>query len=80
MPAIGLFVIPVLEAPDGTLVQDTTRIFEYLEARHPEPVVVPSSPLQNAVAWLIERLRLGGPAAGGHALPLVLPPRAGDRS
>ena len=53
MPAIGLFVIPVLEAPDGTLVQDTTRIFEYLEARHPEPVVVPSSPLQNAVAWLI---------------------------
>ena len=53
MPAIGLFVVPVLEAPDGTLVQDTTRIFEYLEARHPEPVVVPSSPLQNAVAWLI---------------------------
>jgi glutathione S-transferase len=53
MPAIGLFVIPVLEAPDGTLVQDTTRIFEYLEARHPEPVVVPSSPLQNAVAWLV---------------------------
>jgi len=53
MPAIGLFVIPVLEAPDGTLVQDTTRIFEYLEARHPEPVIVPKSPLQNAVAWLI---------------------------
>jgi glutathione S-transferase len=53
MPAIGLFVVPVLEAPDGSLVQDTTRIFEYLEARHPEPVVVPSSPLQNAVAWLI---------------------------
>ncbi len=53
MPAIGLFDVPVLEAPDGTLVQDTTRIFEYLEARHPEPVVVPSSPLQNAVAWLI---------------------------
>ena len=53
MPAIGLFVIPVLEAPDGTLVQDTTRIFEYLEARHPEPFVVPASPLQNAVAWLV---------------------------
>jgi glutathione S-transferase len=53
MPAIGLFVVPVLEAPDGTIVQDTTRIFEYLEARHPEPVVIPSSPLQNAVAWLI---------------------------
>ncbi|NJD32450.1 MAG: glutathione S-transferase family protein [Gammaproteobacteria bacterium] len=53
MPAVGLFVIPVLEAPDGTIVQDTTDIFEYLEARHPEPRVTPSSPLQNAVAWLV---------------------------
>jgi glutathione S-transferase len=53
VPAVGLVVVPVLEAPDGTLVQDTTRIFEYLEQRFPDPCVVPSSPLQNAVAWLI---------------------------
>ncbi len=53
MPAVGLFVVPVLEAPDGTIVQDTTDIFEYVEARHPEPRMTPSSPLQNAVAWLV---------------------------
>jgi glutathione S-transferase len=53
MPVIGLFVVPVLEAPDGTIVQDTTDIIEYLEARHPEPCLVPCSPLQNAVAWLV---------------------------
>ena len=53
MPAVGLFVVPVLEAPDGTIVQDTTDIIEYLEARYPEPVFTPASALQNAVAWLI---------------------------
>lgn len=53
MPAVGLFVIPVLEAPDGTIVQDTTDIIEYLEARFPDPCVTPASPLQRAVAWLI---------------------------
>jgi glutathione S-transferase len=53
VPAVGLVVIPVLEAPDGTIVQDTTCIIEYLEAVFPEPCFVPSTPLQNAVAWLI---------------------------
>lgn len=53
MPAVGLFVVPVLEAPDGTIVQDTTNIIEYLEARHPEPNLVPESKLQEAVAWLV---------------------------
>lgn len=53
LPAVGLVVMPVLEAPDGSIVQDTTRIFEYLEARFPDPCVVPASPMQNAVAWLV---------------------------
>jgi glutathione S-transferase len=53
MPAVGLFVVPVLEAPDGTIVQDTTAIIEYLEARFPEPRVTPSSAVQNTVAWLV---------------------------
>jgi glutathione S-transferase len=53
VPAVGLVVVPVLQAPDGTIVQDTTGIFEYLEERFPEPAVVPTSPLQNAVAWLV---------------------------
>jgi glutathione S-transferase len=29
--------IPQLEAPDGTVVQDTTAIFDFLEERFPEP-------------------------------------------
>jgi glutathione S-transferase len=53
MPAVGLVVVPILEAPDGTIVQDTTGIIEYLEARHPEPDFVPPSPLQDAAAWLV---------------------------
>lgn len=53
MRAVGLFVIPVLEAPDGTLVQDTSDIIDYLEARFPEPCFAPSSTLQRAVAWLV---------------------------
>ena len=53
MPAVGLFVIPILEAPDGAIVQDTTDIIDYLEARFPDPCVTPASPLQHAVAWLI---------------------------
>jgi glutathione S-transferase len=53
VPALGFFVIPVLEAPDGTIVQDSSDILDYLEARHPEPCFVPSSPVQHAVATLL---------------------------
>jgi len=53
LPAVGLMVVPVLEAPDGTIVQDTTCIMEYLDTAYPEPCFVPSTPLQNVVAWLI---------------------------
>lgn len=53
MPAIGLFVIPVLEAPDGEIVQDTSDIIDYLEARFPDPCLEPSTPVQRTVASLI---------------------------
>ena len=33
--------IPQLEAPDGTVVQDTTAIFDYLEERFPDPPAYP---------------------------------------
>ncbi len=51
--ALGFFVIPVLETPDGTIVQDTSDIIEYLEARHPDPCFVPSTPVQRTVAMLL---------------------------
>jgi glutathione S-transferase len=48
--------IPQLEAPDGTVVQDTTAIFDYLEARFPEPPGYPPGPRQQLVARLFEVL------------------------
>jgi len=54
LPAIGFFVVPVLEAPDGLIVQDTSDIIEHLEARCPGPVLSPPAPVQRAVAMLID--------------------------
>ena len=53
VPALGFFVIPVLETPDGTIVQDTSEMIDYLEARFPEPCFVPSTPVQRATAALL---------------------------
>ena len=46
--------IPILEAPDGTIIQDTTEIFEYLEPRFPEPPALPPGPRQRLAAYLID--------------------------
>ncbi len=34
-PAIGRWIIPVLQTPDGTLVQDTVDIIDFLDAGSP---------------------------------------------
>ncbi len=49
VPGLGFFVIPVLETPDGTILEDSSEIIDYLEERHPEPCFVPSTPVQRAV-------------------------------
>jgi glutathione S-transferase len=54
LPRIGFFVVPVLEAPDGEIIQDTSDLIEHLEARFPEPALFPSTPVQRAVALLID--------------------------
>lgn len=54
LPAIGFFAVPVLETPEGAIVQDTSDIIAHLEARFPEPVLSPSTPVQHAVAMLID--------------------------
>lgn len=53
LPALGFFAVPVLEAPDGSIIQDTSDIIEHLEGRFPEPRLNPSTPVQRAVASLI---------------------------
>jgi hypothetical protein len=41
VPATGESNVPQLRAPDGTWIEDSSRIIDYCEAQHPEPRVVP---------------------------------------
>ena len=50
----GIVKVPVVEAPGGVWLQDTTPMLDWFEARHPEPPVVPGDPLQAFVARLLE--------------------------
>jgi glutathione S-transferase len=53
LPAVRLVVVPILETPDGSILQDTTDIIERLEAELPQPQLIPEAPVQKAVAWLL---------------------------
>jgi len=53
VPVIRHVVAPVLETPDGQVIQDTTDMIEHLEAANPRPPMAPESPVQRAVAWLV---------------------------
>lgn len=53
---IGYFMVPVLETPEGELVQDSTEIIDYLEERFAAsgPSIYPEDPVQRLVALLVE--------------------------
>ena len=53
VPAVGLLVVPILETPDGQILQDTTDMIDHIETRWPEPRMIPVTPVQRAVAWLL---------------------------
>ncbi len=53
LPVIGWPVIPVLETPDGHLVQDTADIINHIETQHSGPSVYPESPVQRFVSELL---------------------------
>ena len=53
LPLIGYFVVPVVELPDGTLIQDSTDTIVHFEQRLAEPTLIPTTPLHKAVAWLL---------------------------
>ncbi len=53
-PLVGYFAVPVTELEDGTIIQDGTDTMVHLEQRFPNHSMIPSSPVQRAVAWLIE--------------------------
>ena len=54
-PVIGRWIIPVLQTPDGTIVQDTVDIIDHLDATvPPERSAYPATAVQRTVAHLLE--------------------------
>jgi glutathione S-transferase len=51
---IGREVQPLVVTPEGDILQDTTEIIDFLEARYPENPVYPEGPCQHLVALLFE--------------------------
>jgi glutathione S-transferase len=54
VPAIGFRMMPVLRAPDGEWLQDSTDIIDHLEARFTDVPIYPSTPRQHLAALLLE--------------------------
>jgi glutathione S-transferase len=50
----GLGFIPIVTTQDGEVWQDSTDIYDRLEARHPDPPLFPTTPVQRMVAHLVE--------------------------
>jgi len=54
VPLVGYLAFPVHELQDGTIIQDGTDTMEYFEKRITELPMIPSTPKQRSVAWLLE--------------------------
>ena len=54
LPRTGLGFIPIVVTPSGEVWQDTSEILDHLERAHPEPALFPATPVQRAVAYLLE--------------------------
>ena len=50
----GMIFIPVVVTPADETWQDTSDIIDALEARFPEPALVPATPVQRIVSYLFE--------------------------
>ncbi|WP_240554806.1 glutathione S-transferase N-terminal domain-containing protein [Oceanicoccus sagamiensis] len=55
IPSVGRFIMPVVEAADGTLIQDGADIIDYLEEHETVPLPAqPESTLLKTVSYLFE--------------------------
>jgi glutathione S-transferase len=54
LPRTGVAMMPVLVSPDDIVVQDTSDIIDFLEARFPAPSIYPNTPRQGTIARLFE--------------------------
>lgn len=50
----GSVVMPVMVTPQGEWIQDSSVIIDHIEARFPDPSIIPASPVQRFAAYLIE--------------------------
>lgn len=71
---IGHMVVPVVETPEGELLQDTTAIIDYLEARFDSPSLSPPGPIQRVVAQFFDAY------GSNYLLPLAMHYRWSYRS
>ena len=53
-PLVRLGVTPILETPEGDVLQDSTAIIEFLEGRGGPRPMIPATPVQRIVAWLLD--------------------------
>lgn len=53
VPRIGHFALPVVEFPDGRLLQDSTETILYFEQHANGPAMIPAAPVQRTLAWLL---------------------------
>ena len=54
LPAVGHFVVPVLETDNGEIIQDSGDIIDFLEQCHAEPLLEPQSPVQQWVSLIFD--------------------------
>jgi len=52
--AVGQMIMPTVQQPDGTWLQDSSDIIDTLEAQTPNPSIVPPGPIQRLAALLLE--------------------------
>lgn len=56
LPRVGWPVVPVLVTPDDETVQDTSDMCDLIEARHPQPPLVPRDGAARVLSYLLEFL------------------------
>lgn len=54
LPAVGMMVIPVLETPDGQILQDSGDMIDWLAAHEPGPPLEPECGVQQTVSLLLD--------------------------
>ena len=54
IPVVGAMVVPILELADGTILQDTSDMIDYLEQAFPARPMLPTSPVQRFAALLLD--------------------------